>query len=162
CALAMSARLRCGWVRYGPGIGEMPGAASTGGDGSAARAGGAATGPPQPGGAGTAVGVALPAPGEPGATGTATTGPCRRCLGAGAGGGCGIGSGGTGTGTAGAVSGGAGTAGCGLTDSGTGSGSSGGGAGMGSLDCSVSGNCFVAFSGTLDSGVFENTDMSVL
>jgi hypothetical protein len=65
-------------------------------------------------------------------------------------------------GTAGDVSGGAGTAGCGFADSRTGSGSSGGGAGSGSLACSVSGSCLVAFSGRLDSGVFENTDMSVL
>jgi hypothetical protein len=28
------------------------------------------------------------------------------------------------------------------------------------LRCSVSGNCFVAFRGSVDSGVFENTDMS--
>jgi hypothetical protein len=49
-----------------------------------------------------------------------------------------------------------------LADSFTGCGSGGGGAGAGSLACSVSGNCFVALIGKLDSGVFENTDMSVV
>jgi hypothetical protein len=73
-----------------------------------------------------------------------------------------MGRGGTGIGTAGDVSGGAGTAGCGVADSGTGSGSIRGGAGCGFFVCSVSGNCLVALSGRLDSGVFENTDMSVL
>ena len=82
--------------------------------------------------------------------------------GAGAGGGCGKGSGGTGTGTAGATSAGAGTEGCGFVASGTGSGSGCGGKGTGSRACKVSGNCRVAFIGTLESGTFENTDMSAL
>jgi hypothetical protein len=82
--------------------------------------------------------------------------------GAGAGGGCGSGSGGTGTGTAGATSGGAGTDGCGFAASRTGSGSGCGGNGDGSRACSVSGNCRVAFIGTLESGTLEKTDMSLL
>jgi hypothetical protein len=79
---------------------------------------------------------------------------------------------GTGTGTGGAGKGGAGTGGAGsgagagtsaagagstLGGSITGAGSGGRGAGKGFFDCSVSGNWVVVFSGTLDSGVRENT-----
>jgi hypothetical protein len=85
-----------------------------------------------------------------GCTSTGTTG-------AGAGG-TGTGGGGTGVGSgAGASMAGAGAG--SITDgSTTGAGSSTRGPGTGVFDCNCSGNCVVVFSGTLDCGVFENTD----
>ena len=76
--------------------------------------------------------------------------------------GAGTGTGTGGTGTVGGAGSGAGVgtsaaAGCTLGGSITGAGSLGRGAGTGFFDCSVSGNWVVVFSGTLDSGVFENT-----